>query len=101
MDGEVGAALFDDDGLCRVEEPLHSLSRPQFSGLYGAFDCALLPRRFLAGAGHRHLGATPIRENMDELYRSSLGHRCPRPPRGNRVRDWNFLMTRIVFSSAS
>ena len=48
LDGEVGGALFDDDGLRCVEEALNALGRTQFRGLDGPLDGALLPGRLFA-----------------------------------------------------
>lgn len=66
LDGEVRAALFDDDRLGRVQESLDSLGCPEFRRLDGAFDSALLPGRIFRRAGH----STPMSsaENMHELY---------------------------------
>ena len=56
LDSEVRAALFDDDGLRGIQEALNALCRPQFRGLDGPLDRALLPGRLFAWAGHRRLG---------------------------------------------
>ena len=64
LNREVGAALFDDDRLCGVQEPLYALCGPKFRCLDRSLDRALLPGGFFAGTGHRRLGSSPIRENM-------------------------------------
>jgi hypothetical protein len=56
LDGEVRAALFDDDRLRRVEEPLNALRRAQFRGLDRPLHGPLLPGGFFARAGHWRLG---------------------------------------------
>ena len=99
LDGEVGAALLDDDRLGGVEESLDPLGGPELRCLDRPFDRALLPGGFFAGARHRRLGCLPIGENMNRLYRRTPCHCGPRPPRGQRVGDCNFLTMRILFSS--
>src|ERR1700738_4475582 len=53
LDGEVSSALFDDDGLGGVQEPLNALRWPQLWLLDRPFDRPLLPGRLFAWAGHR------------------------------------------------
>src|ERR1700741_1090541 len=98
LDGKVSAALLDDDRLRGVEEALNALSCPQFCGLDGPLDGALLPGRLFAWARHERLRRLPRGENMVGLYRRTPWHRFARPPHGRRAGDCNFLMARIVFS---
>src|SRR5882757_4343133 len=83
LDGKVRAALFDDDGLRRVQEALHALRSPELRGLDGALDGALLPRGLFAWVGHGRLGGLglPRGENMIGLYRRTSCHRSAKPPR--------------------
>ena len=80
LDGKVCAALFDDDGLRRVEETLNALRCPQFRGLDGPLYRTLLPGGLFARAGHGRLRRLPRGENMVGLYRRTPCHQCARPP---------------------
>src|SRR5713101_6433094 len=85
LDGKVRAALFDDDGLRRVQEALYALRSAELRGLDGALDGALLPGGLFAGVGHGRLGGLPRGENMIGLYRRTSCHRSAKPPRRRRV----------------
>src|SRR5262249_30789987 len=81
LDREVGAALFDDDRLGGIKEPLDPLRCPQLCCLDRAFDCALLPGRLFAWAGHRVLEFVHRNENIIELYRRTSCKPGPDSPR--------------------
>ncbi|AKN16168.1 hypothetical protein MHAE_05532 [Mycobacterium haemophilum DSM 44634] len=55
LDGKIRASLFGNGGLRRVQESLNSLRSPQFRGLDGSLDRALLPGRLFAWTGHGRL----------------------------------------------
>src|ERR1700722_14601423 len=98
LDGEVGSALFDDDGLGGVQETLNALCGSQLCCLDRPFDRALLPGRLFAWAGHRVPEYVQRNENIIELYRRTSCKPGLESPGRRRVRDCNFLTTRIVFS---
>src|SRR5882757_3693763 len=64
LDREVGAALLDDDRLCRVKETLNALSGPELRCLDRSLNRALLPGGLFARTGHRRLRCWPSGENM-------------------------------------